>query len=189
MNNKILWAVFAIVVLGGVWYLSSRPQGWSDVAVPVASTTAPVSTSTVQTPTAAKPAPVRTTTKPTPPVPAKVTGVGPLSYLFGLKQSLVCSISTRTGTKRSGTMYVAGGQMRVNFSNSSMIGDGTYLYVWTTGATKGLKLLAASSAAGSAIAMNGGFDPAYDISYGCNPWSVNASVFALPAQVSFSNSL
>jgi hypothetical protein len=192
MNNKILWAVFAIVVLGGVWYLSSRPQEAAETVSPAAPTTELVGTSTEQTTTTTTTktttTPVRTTTTKTV-APAKVTGVGPLSYLFGLKQALVCNVSTKTGVKRSGTMYVAEGKMRVNFGTSAMIDDGAYLYAWTSGASKGLKLLASGSASGSAIAMSGGFDPAYDLSYSCNPWTVNEGLFVPPASISFSNTL
>ncbi len=84
-------------------------------------------------------------------------------------------------------MYVADGEMRVNFAHTSMIDDGAYFYAWTDGASQGLKLLAASSASGSAIAANGGFDPASNISFACNPWTANMSVFVPPASISFSN--
>ena len=87
--------------------------------------------------------------------------------------------------------------MRGNFTstingiltNTSMIHDGEYLYAWTSGASKGLKLPAASSVSGSAIASNGGFDLSTDLSFACNPWTENTSVFTPPASISFSNTL
>lgn len=178
MDTKTMsWVLGIAVVLGGVWYLSSRPATVTTVA-PTATTT----------PTTAQP----TAKKPSPPVAPKPTtttaqtvGVGPLTYLLGLKQTLVCSIKTVGGTVRSGTLYVAGGMARANLAGSTMIDDGTYLYAWMTGATTGAKLLAASSVSGSAIGGRGGVDPTADISYACNPWTADASLFVPPVSVSF----
>ncbi len=195
MNTKtIVIALIAIAALGGVWYLFSNfqgePTGGATPVMPVATTTVPTVTTVKSTPTAKVAKPVlknAATLKSV--VPARVTGIGPVAYLFGLKQPLVCKVTTTTGYSRTGTMYIAGDQMRANFTNASMIDDGTYLYVWTIGATKGLKLLAASSASGSAIATNGGFDLATMLSYTCNSWTEDASVFTPPTSVVFSNSL
>jgi len=153
---------------------------------PTPSTTPPV--------VAPNPAPVKTPTpvvkKPVvPKVKIIVGGVGRLSYLVGLKQSLTCSIKTTVGTKRSGTLYVAEGKVRINFTSSSMIADGTYLYAWLASATKGVQLPAAQSASGSVIAANGGIDPGNDISYSCSAWVENSSVFTPPSTVTFSTSL
>jgi hypothetical protein len=187
-TKTIIIALIAVAALGGVWYLfTTNSLVGLGVGAPVATTTPPTATtSAAPQPSSASPAPARTTPKPV--ASAKVTGIGPLSYLFGLKQSLVCSVKTLSGYKRSGTMYVADGKMRANFTTSSMIDDGTYLYVWTNGDSKGLKLLASASASGSAIATNGGFDLAYDLSYSCNMWAENVSIFSPPSSVSFSNS-
>jgi hypothetical protein len=112
-----------------------------------------------------------------------------MGYLVSLKQPLVCTVKSTAGYARSGTMYVADGKIRANFTGSSMINDGTHLFAWMTGAIKGIELLTSSSASGSAIATNGGIDPATDISFACNPWTVDASVFSPPSSVSFFSSL
>ena len=147
--------------------------------VPVAATSTPKAAVKSPTKTASTPAPVPT--KPT----AKTAGIASLSFLLGLKQPLICSVKTMSGPARSGTAYVAMGMARANFTSSSMIDDGTYLYAWTNGAATGLKLLAASSVSGSAIASNGGVDLATNLSFSCNPWITDTSFFVQPSSVSF----
>lgn len=179
-TQKSIWIAVAIVVLGGAWYFFSSPSGNQDVA-PVATTTQQGTKPT----TATRPAGSGTTQKPA--VPTKAAGVNTLSYLYSLKQPLVCAVTVGTTVKRSGTMYIADAKMRVNFSATSMIDDGSYLYVWTKGATKGLKLSSVSSVSGSAIAANGGFDPANPFSFSCNSWTKDANVFSPPTSITFSN--
>lgn len=185
--QKCIWIAVAIVVLGGAWYFVSSPSGSQDV-VPTATTTQPGTTSTQKAPkptTTTRPAGGGTAQKSV--VPTKVAGINTLSYLYSLKQPLVCAVTAGTSVKRSGTMYVADANMRVNFSNTSMIDDGSFLYVWTKGATKGLKLSAVSSVSGSVIASNGGFDPVNPFSFTCSSWTKDANVFAPPASIVFSN--
>lgn len=185
MNNKtITWVVLAVAVIGGAWYLSSGSNGGVG-APPVATTTAPTSTSTSKATAPAKSGTVKKTVT----APAKIAGVSTLSYLFGLKQSLVCTVKTSGSLSHSGTMYIADAKMRANFTTSSMIDDGESLYVWMNGASKGLQLSAASSASGSAATFNGGFDPSTDITFSCGAWAKDASVFVPPSSVSFSNTL
>ena len=183
MNTQtVVGIVIAVIALGGVWYLASNSTGGNTGTV--ATTTPFIPTVT----TASK----QTTPKPSTPVttqPTKTTaqtvGVGSLSYLLGLRQSLVCSVKTTAGTLRSGTLYVSAGMARANLVGSSMIHDGTYLYAWMTGATTGTKLLAASSVSGSAIVSKGGVDPTANLSYACNPWTADTSIFVPPTSVSF----
>ncbi len=173
-----------IVFAGGWYYFMLAPTVTTEsptaTSTPTATTSVPKTTTKAPTSTTAK-KPTKTT--------AKIVGIGTIPYLISLKQPLVCSVKTMTGYSRSGTLYVAGEKARGNFSNSSMIDDGTHLYAWMTGAIKGLVLLAASSASGSAIATNGGIDLATDISFACNPWTVDASVFTPPSSVSFFSTL
>jgi hypothetical protein len=191
-NNKILWAVLAVVVLGGLWYWmypTAPEQGASLVATSTSQSQPTTEQQAAQptTPRTAAPKPAGTVQRPA--VPAKTAGVGPISSLYNLKESLLCSIRTTVGTVRSGTMYIAERKMRASFSNAVMIDDGTYLYTWKTGASTGLKLLSAMSVSGSAMANYGGFDPATNIAYSCNPWTEDASVFVAPASVSFTNTI
>ncbi len=182
MNNQIVWIAVALVAFGGVWYLASNSTGeYTGGAV---ATTTPFVPSTAGAPTqASKPyAPVATQpTKTT----AQTVGIGSISHLLGLRQSLVCSVKTASGAIQSGTLYVSAGMARANLANSSMIHDGSYLYAWMTGATTGTKLSAASSVSGSAIVDRGGVDPSANLSYACNPWTADTSLFVPPTSVSF----
>ncbi len=174
------WILLAAVVLGGVWYLSSRPVEVTTVGPTATTTTTGAPQQTTPKPSSVAPAapqPTKTT--------AQTVGIGSLNHLLGLKQSLTCSFKTVGGVVRSGMLYVAGGQARANLAASSMVHDGTYLYAWMTGASTGTKLLAASSVSGSAIADRGGVDPNRDLSYACNPWTVDTSLFVAPSSVSF----
>lgn len=193
-NQLIVWAAVAIVVLVSVWYVFLSGSGGSGLGLPIATTTAPTTTGTQQGTNNPPPARTKQSTapsKPVTPTSAKVVGVTPVSYLFSLKESLACSFKTTgTSVQRSGTLYIADGAMRANLTNgATMIDDGAHIYLWGTGASKGLELLAASSVSGSAIASNGGFDLATPLSFACNPWKTDSSVFTPPSSVSFSNSL
>lgn len=182
MNTKtIVWAVIAVVVLGGVWYFALNSSGGLGGS-PTATTTLPDDTSAQTTKTSGTSAALKPTA-----TQAKIVGVGPTTHLIGLKQSLICSVTSKSGYSRTGTMYIAGGKVRANFAGTSMIDDGANLYAWTNGATTGAKVSAALSASGSVIASHGGIDLATDVSYACNPWTENASVFALPTTVAFSS--
>jgi hypothetical protein len=184
-NNTLIWVLVAVVLVGGAWYFYTASSSESTSSLPVATTT----TTTTVTQAQAAPAKTPTETKKPTSTSAKVVGIGSMQFLIGLKQALVCSVKTTAGYTRTGTLYVADGKVRLNFSTTSMIDDGAHLFVWMMGAIKGLELQAASSASGSAIANNGGVDPASDLSYACNPWAVDASVFTPPATVSFFSSL
>lgn len=188
MNNKIIiWIVVIVAVIAGGWYLLSLNQQGTTQSPTVATTTEQATTASQ--PIAPKPT---TGTKPAPVsgprvIPAKIVGVNTVSYLMGLKEPLQCAITTTVGTKRSGTMYVTGAEFRVNFATSAMIYDGTSLYAWMNGASTGLKLLASTGASGSAMANAGGYDPAAPLNFSCNTWTTDASVFAAPVGVTFSN--
>lgn len=192
-NQLIVWSVVAIIVLVSVWYVFLSGSGGGGLGLPIATTTAPTNTQTQQgsnNPPRTHTGQSTTPSKPVTPTSAKVVGITPVSYLFSLKEPLVCSFKTTgTSAQRSGTLYVADGKMRANLATATMLDDGMYLYVWASGATSGLKLLAASSVSGSAMASNGGFDLATPLSFACNPWTKDASVFVPPSSVSFSNTL
>ncbi len=190
-TQRIIWIVAAFIVLGCGWYLFSGSSVGDNETVLVATTTPSTpSRSTTTKPSTALPAtrPVGSgTASPKPVMPIKAAGVNTLSYLYSLKQPLVCTVTVGTTIKHSGTMYVADAKMRANFTTTSMIDDGSYLYVWTKGATKGLQLSAVSSVSGSAIASNGGFDTANPFSFSCSNWATDATVFTPPTSVTFSN--
>ncbi len=201
-NEAIVWVVVAVGIGVGIWLLLVSPSAEWGGSVPVASSTPQMGTTSA--PVAAAPdalapvrsAPVKKPSAPSVTLPAKVVGNNSIPYLLGLKEPFICTIeTTNLSVRRSGTMYVADGKMRVDFSGyanglftkTSMIDDGKYLYVWADGASTGLKLLAASSASGSAIASHGGIDLATPFTFACASWATDARVFAPPTSVSFSN--
>lgn len=204
MDNKTMgWVIIAAAALLIIaWYVASNPQPTTTapataLTVPTA-TTAPAATQqqpAKTTSTRTQTAPAKETTQSAPAAKiAKLAGVGSLNYLMGLKQDIACAVSTNGTTPyRSGMVYFSNGQMRADLTTtvsgqtfkSSMIDDGTYLYVWMASGTYGAKLLAASSVSGSVAASRGGIDPATNLTFGCNPWTVDTSVFAPPTDITF----
>ncbi|HET9641488.1 MAG TPA: hypothetical protein VFP46_01395 [Candidatus Paceibacterota bacterium] len=181
MTIKPIWIVIVLVVLGALWYL--LPDVQIGTNAPTAATTTATTSETKQSVQTSQ---TKSVTKP----PVKVTaprmaGVGPLTSLMALQQPLVCSVQTMNGVQRLGTLYLAGGKARLNFSTASMIDDGVTIYVWAKGATTGVKMAATVSSSGSVAASNGGVDPGNNLSYACNPWTEDASVFAPPTGVAF----
>ena len=206
LDNKTLALIAAVVaILGGAWYLSAsrQPTVYTSVSPSgqfQATGVAPTTNLPV-TEAQSKATPAASTPKPqTPKVPtssSKFAGAGPLANIKAFKESLSCAVETTgTYTKRSGIIYVTNGKVRGNFSGlingvktaTSMIDDGTYLYAWSDGAKTGLKLIAGSSVSGSAIASRGGIDPAVTLSYACNSWTPDVTVFVPPAAVTFTDS-
>lgn len=208
MDSKTLALVAAaVLILGGGWYLmSAKPStetATSDIHVPTpttentAETAPPTSPATAPTPKPKpKPTPTPEPVKPSP-TAAKLAGIGPMSNIIAFKESLSCAVeSTGSTDKRTGLLYVANGKVRGDFSSSavdtkstvSLINDGTFLYVWEAGDKTGLKLIAASSVSGTAVAARGAIDPSAQISYACNPWTVDANVFKIPEEVTFTDS-
>lgn len=200
-NQMVLWAVIALVVLGGIWYYSSS-SSWGGAGV---ATTTPSGTESGATGNtggtssgttggtsagATSGGSTNTTsggvhiTK----TAAKTVGLGTLPFLLGLKDAMVCTVSSTQNYLRNGTLYIsADGKARADFSTASMIDDGTNLYVWNTGATTGTKAQASSGVGWYTIANRGGIDLTTNMSFACNPWTVDASKFAPPASVTFGN--
>ncbi len=128
--------------------------------------------------------------------PVEVTGIGSLNHLMGLGSNLTCSVST-TGPapRRFGTAYLSGSLARVNLNtvigssdlSSAMIDADGYLYVWMPVGTHGIKLLAASGASGSAAVSYGGIDPSQTLSYSCNLWKTDTSLFVPPQNIAFTD--
>ncbi len=186
-QTSILIACAAVIVIVGAYLLSTGSGASTPTASSTPATTTPstASSGTTHKTTASKPS----STQAAPKASAQVGGVGSLNELVAFKQSLSCSFATESGTRRSGTLYIAGGELRANFTDGmSMINDGLHYYAWENGATTGLKLSSSMSVTGSVLASHGAIDPTASLSYACNPWTTDASVFAPPASVTFTNS-
>ena len=198
-NQIAALAIIIVVIGGGAWYFSTAHRA-PQAATPLATPSPPAAATTSPTPATKSAAPARPT-RPRTPQPARtepvvISGYSSISYLLSLKQSLSCTVdAVAAGARRTGTIYVAGGKMRGDFSGlvngvaakTSMIDNGTRVYVWTDGATTGLELLAASSVNGSVIASHGGIALSSDFSFACSRWTEDQNLFVPPPSVTFSN--
>lgn len=166
MNKTILIIVAAVIVVGGAaWYLMGR--------------------SGQNTPASDQNSAARESAT------GKATGKMSLKSLLGSGTSQQCTFSdTAGGTTSSGTVYIAGGKMRGDFTstasgrttNGHMIVMNDTSYIWTDGTTQGFKTstnASASSQTGQSIDVNKEGD------YSCSAWSTNASEFTLPQNVTF----
>jgi len=109
-----------------------------------------------------------------------------------------CSVSyTVNDTQNQGTVYVAGGKSRLDFSfqvngnvkSSSMINDGQFTYAWIDGMSVGYKM-AIQKDATSTNAFGGdksiqSIDPNLKYQFSCSGWTVDSSKFVPPSSVSF----
>lgn len=113
-----------------------------------------------------------------------------LKEIFGLGIAQKC-------TYDKGTIYVADGKMRGDFSsidegvttNGHTIVDGNTSYFWTEGETTGFKttfnLDATPQAESRDTPVSSDIDPVQPENYVCEPWVVKSDVFTLPSSVEF----
>ncbi|HWY79373.1 MAG TPA: hypothetical protein VNW29_03380 [Candidatus Sulfotelmatobacter sp.] len=120
---------------------------------------------------------------------------------------LKCTFSDKTNNS-SGVVYVSGGKMRGDFQSqdggkitqSHMINDGSYIYVWTNGVNDGYKttlatikdMLPQSGTSGTnsisqSQTQSGNINFHQQTNYSCNPWSVDTAMFLLPQGVTFTD--
>jgi len=203
-DRIVIWIVVIIVIIGAaLLFLPSSHE----TPAPTATSTPSAATSTLSTP-AQTPAPGPATPKPSATtaaapqpapapvtVPAKIAGYSSLSYLMKQKEPLYCSATASTAyAKRTGTLYIADGKMRAiwgGYRNGVyvrvvVVDDGMYLYTWQEGAATGIKLPAPSSVSGSVIADAGGVDLVTPITFACDDWTVDATLFTPPSSIVFS---
>lgn len=111
----------------------------------------------------------------------------------GTAQKCAIKVGT-TGAGVEGTVYVAAGQVRGDFSADSAVGKtGTHLmikngstYSWVDGFKTGLKspvTASSTTAAGGGVDVNAKFD------YHCALWAVDKTVFTLPTDITFNPNL
>lgn len=126
---------------------------------------------------------------------------------FSMTGSLKCTFADKTANS-SGTVYAAVGKMRGDFQSavngtttqSHMVNDGSYVYIWTDGQKTGYKMSLASvkSEASQAISkmQNGpgpqqsssqGMDMKKQSDYSCGPWAADNSLFTPPTDVTFTD--
>lgn len=173
-----LIAVIAIALLG--WAVITPSD--SAPAGETATTTAEAATTTTTTAPKTTTVPKPTTTAPK--AKSYMSGTNSLNFLVSQKVSMKCSVITKDALRRPGTAYLAGGKARLNFPTTSMVNDGTYIYVWS--GTSGVRLLAVSASSGSVAASKGGVEPSAPIlEYDCNTATPEAGLFNRPSGVQF----
>ncbi|HVM59003.1 MAG TPA: hypothetical protein VMT80_01600 [Candidatus Paceibacterota bacterium] len=123
---------------------------------------------------------------------------GSVSDLMGRQGSWKCTMNTNTDQAvSSGVIYSSSGKVRGDFTTnvsgygsmeSHMIADGTDVYTWSPMMPMGIKVpMTASASAQSSAGASGSasFSAGTAYSYDCEPWTADASVFAVPTDVSF----
>ena len=101
---------------------------------------------------------------------------------------------TYSDANSSGTVYTADGKARMDISGtyngvttaSHAIIDGETYYGWVDGQPSGFKFSTAITGAGSA-GSNQNVDVNKKIDYSCGSWSADASMFVVPANVTFTD--
>ncbi len=162
-----------IIAAGAYFYFTS-----SSTAGPGAGNQAPASTQTGSTANAGN------------------TFTGSLADLVKRGGDFKCTFTTdATAAQSSGVVYISGTRVRGDFAStaqginveSHMIQDAGYVYVWSPLMQQGLKAKAAapSQTPGTGSMSGQGVNQNQSYAYNCSPWSVDASVFALPAGVTF----
>lgn len=126
-----------------------------------------------------------------PTVATAATTQGTLKTLLTSGKPQTCTYTTQDGA--GGTVYVANGKMRGDFTSTTegttitghMILDSGYSYVWTDMTKQGMKIaIPAEQASGSTGSQ--GVDVNQKVSYSCKDWTVDNSKLTLPADITFS---
>lgn len=172
MKTSIIVGVVSVVIIaGGTYYfMSNKPQG--DSPQPQSGSLASGE--------AAQPG----------------TFTGSFADLASRTGSWKCTVDAATAQSvSSGVTYVADGKVRADFTSnvqgygsiqSHMIADGGYAYTWSSMMPQGMKVrMAAAPGAGNTTSSGQGADVNQSYQYDCQPWSGDASVFVLPANVTF----
>ncbi len=115
-----------------------------------------------------------------------------LTELLARPDARQCSIETAAnGATTEGMIYVAGGQMRGDFTTnangqtvkSHLVVSNGNSYLWTDSSPQGF-YLPFSSMSGEGGATSG-IDASAKMEYACAPWAPEADKFALPTNITF----
>lgn len=126
------------------------------------------------------------------------SSVGTMADIMARGGAWKCTVSTTaSGVTSGGTVYVADGKVRGDFTSQvpqagtvevHMIADGTYAYTWTNMMKTGFKMSTAKPAetndTPTAYAQDF-YNAKYD--YQCSPWTADASKFVLPTDITFND--
>lgn len=173
-KNLIIGIVVVIVVLGG-WYLWSQNPGAQGPTTDTTGTQADTTT------------------------PSK--GTGSLASVFSRGGNYTCTFETvstaaGTGSNSSGTIYVASGKTRGDFSASAgssvttmvhIIRDGSMSYTWVSGQSTGFKTPITPTSSIVPNPSGAGFteDQLATVTWDCHAWLPDATQFVPPTSVTF----
>ncbi len=177
MNKKIIWIIVAVVIVALAAYFLLKGKG-SQNNNNVASDTTNASSQANANVSASE----QTS----------------LKALLASGKSQKCTFEETTAAGKSqGTVYVASGKMRGDFSatvegkaqTSHMIVDNQTSYIWVDGMNTGFKMKTDASAQANANANTQAesVDPNKNMSFHCGNSSADASMFDLPANIQFSD--
>jgi hypothetical protein len=122
-----------------------------------------------------------------------------LKDLLATHSNQKCTFSESTAnTSSQGTVYIASGKMRGDFSStvsgktnvSHMVSDSQNMNVWVDGQTQGFKMsLKATSNNSMNSNMNShqSVNPDTKYNYSCSSWVADNSMFTLPANITFTD--
>ena len=167
MNNKVIIAIIAVIVVAGAIFMLTRKE-----------TNAPVVESNTEATT------------------QRESGVSvetaSIKSLIESGKNQKCTFkSSEHNAETAGTMYIAEGKMRGDFTvdasgaktTSHMMHDGTTSHVWVDGQESGFKMSIDANAHGTTQTQ--AVDPNKNYEYNCEKWSADRTKFELPAGVTF----
>lgn len=188
MNSKIIALIIAgLVIIGLVIYLMGGKSGENQA------------TQTVETESTSEEVEENDSS-------FQEEGFGSLAAFFGLGRDLTCTFShtdTETGALSTGDFYYDGGAERFRVDSTSSVDGGTYvshmindresLYLWTEGTegTFAIRMNSETYESNQDLPNTEGqnetqpFSVDEQVEYDCDPWNVDATLFAPPAGVEF----
>jgi hypothetical protein len=120
---------------------------------------------------------------------------GSFTELAARGGSWKCTVDTSTAQSiSSGVTYVSAGKVRGDFTTSvqgygsvesHVMADGQDVYTWSSMMPQGLKVKMTAQGSGGTVASGQGADANQAYSYDCQPWVADATLFTLPASVTF----
>jgi hypothetical protein len=119
---------------------------------------------------------------------------GTIVGLLSGGKTLTCTI-TYPNNKGTGTVFVADKKFAGDFTmkgtdgketNGHIISDGTYMYMWSSGLSTGMKIsLAAARSAANNAQVNQSININQNVNMQCGAWIADASKFTVPTDVTF----
>jgi hypothetical protein len=124
------------------------------------------------------------------------SGKNSLMGLMGMGKNLQCDFNYETAGKAGskGSVYISGKKVRGEFGSEvngkqtmmNMMQDDGYTYVWGSALPEGIKMKVDTSKNNDTTSGSSQyFDPNQEMNFNCKTWSVDASKFVLPTNITF----